>query len=341
MITLSNFVVLGIIEVYALFVGGLIVLIYYNRSLGLRISKLRATIQTLRQRLSQKKTKSAEAKPDFLENAIAETEKRFRSIAPDKEISLNEELELTAFLTALRHEFLSAENIATKIQDDEEKWEALNSSLSTLISLLQSTSSDASHLDTPLDTPLDTSPDTSADNLKSSWQDLCNAAINMLDQRSSETEDNLMALLQVINSELGFDQLQVPERKSLSEQRRAAYNHNVEAVNELKESAGENKKLISALLSQKDAAESEVTIKTEALVKLQRFLKESEVCIKLLEDELEDLRADLKAQKNISNDIKELQSLVQNFAKESGEMLTCIQTLERENTELRSKLGSE
>ncbi|MBL4680892.1 MAG: hypothetical protein JKY88_09235 [Pseudomonadales bacterium] len=327
MITLSNFVVLGIIEVYALFFGGLIVLIYYNRSLGQRINKLRTTIQTLKQHLSQKKTKPTEAKPDFLESAIAETEKRFRSIAPDKEISLNEELELTALLAALRHEFLNTENNATKIQDNEKKWEALDNSLSTLISQLQSTSSDTSH------------SDASADNLKSSWQDLCKAAINMLDQRSSETEDNLVALLQVINSELGFDQLEVPERKSLSEQRSAAYNHNVEAVNELKESSGENKMLIATLLSQKDAAESEVSIKTEALVKLQRFLNESEVCIKLLEDELEDLRADLKAEKNIPNDTKELQSLVQSFAKESSEMLTCIDTLERENTELRNKLG--
>ena len=103
--------------------------------------------------------------------------------------------------------------------------------------------------------------------LKENWEELCNTALIMWDEKPAEAEENLMGLFQVTNSDLGFDQLKIPERMSPSEQKRKAYNKDVDTVIKLKHSADENKKLIMSLLTQKDAAESAVSIKTDELRK--------------------------------------------------------------------------
>ena len=330
MITLSNFVVLGIIEVYALFISGLVVLVVYNHSLSQKITRLRNQLIKLKQNLKDKTGAKSPItkKKSFLDNEIESTSNKFSSIAPGQDITNYQENNIPEQIASLRYHFLSAEQGAIQSSNEEEKWASLQNSLLPIIDLLKASPEDKDRVEESRG---------DLERLKENWSELCVAALEMWKEKSTESEDNLMALFQVINSDLGFDQLKIPYRKPASEQSRQEYNKNVDAVNKLKHSADENKKLNMSLLDQKDAAESEVSIKTEALQRLQRFLNESEVCIKLLEDELEALRKPSEE----PSEVKDLKNLVQNFAKESGEMLTCIETLEKENAELRMQLGSE
>ncbi len=109
------------------------------------------------------------------------------------------------------------------------------------------------------------------------------------------------------------------------------------AVAGLKEDADNQKKLISELLAKKDAAESEVSIKVEELKKLERYLQESEVCIKLLEDEIDELHKG-SSENQDSKQIDEMKKLIQNFTRESSEMLASIESLEGDNERLREQL---
>jgi hypothetical protein len=329
MITLSNFVILGIIEVYALFISGLLVLVVYNRSLTQRILRLRDQLIKLKKTPSAKASATASkiVEKSFLENEIDSASSMFASIAPDQDIKNYSGTDVPEQIASLRYKFLISEQNASKTASDKDKWDSLQDSLLGLVEQIKEQAKTEIQV---------SGGEQKADKLNENWSELCLAAVQLWDEKSTESEDNLMALFQVINSELGFDQLKIPERKSPSERRRQEYNKSVDTVIQLKNSANENKKLILSLLNQKDAAESEVSIKVDELQKLQRFLNESEVCIKLLEDEMEELRA----QAENPTEIKELKDLIQNFAKESSEMLTCIETLENENAELRAQINA-
>jgi hypothetical protein len=269
MITLSSFVVLGIIEVYALFVSGLLVLVVYNRSLRQSIINLRTQLIKLKKTLRKDSTTiPKETKdPSFLANEIGATSTKFSFLAPDKDIEKYQENDIPTQVASLRYQFLLAEQNATKSTTDDEKWTSLQTSLLSIIEQIKAECGDVA--ETRDFSGHDKNP------LKENWMELGNAALLMWDEKSSNTEENLMGLFQVINSDLGFDQLEIPARKPPSEQKRQAYNKNVDTVIKLKHSADENKKLIESLLTQKDAAESEVSIKTSELQKLKRFFNES------------------------------------------------------------------
>ena len=143
-----------------------------------------------------------------------------------------------------------------------------------------------------------------------------------------------MHIVQVINQDLGMDAIQLPERSVKA-------GANAKNVEQVRVDADRSREVITKLLAERNAAEQEINIKADELEKIQRFLKESEVCMGLIESELHETQQELKNLKNANeHDPAEMQNLIQRFALESSEMLACIETLEKENLSLKSQLDT-
>jgi hypothetical protein len=110
-------------------------------------------------------------------------------------------------------------------------------------------------------------------------------------------------------------------------------------LGKLKDASAQQKELIQRLLQQNSDAESEISVKASELQKLQQFHRESEVCIRLLEDELNAAHDELDAMRVQVKENKEMKTLIRRFTQESSEMLTCIETLEQEIATLNAALA--
>ena len=131
---------------------------------------------------------------------------------------------------------------------------------------------------------------------------------------------------------------------------------NQEEMQRLRNMAVDQHKLISELKKQLMSTTSpeqqqEVLEQlTEQLDRQQRFLKESETCSQLLEDELtraleenQQLREAAAAdssESGSSEDLEQLESLVADLTDQSRKMLTTVADLEKENSELQEQLQS-
>jgi len=110
-------------------------------------------------------------------------------------------------------------------------------------------------------------------------------------------------------------------------------------LDNLKSVAEEQKELIAMLLRQQTDAESAINIKVSELESLQRFHRESEVCVRLMEDELDTANHEIETLKSQVSEVGDMKALIRRFTQESSEMLTCIDTLEQEIAELQAQLN--
>lgn len=108
-------------------------------------------------------------------------------------------------------------------------------------------------------------------------------------------------------------------------------------VASIKQDSKNYKDMITKLLAEKDEALSEVSIKVDELNKLNNFLAESDVCMKLLEDQIQCLSIEASDQKI---QLEEKNDLIHDFTRESMERLACIEALEDDNKQLRDQLSA-
>jgi len=121
-------------------------------------------------------------------------------------------------------------------------------------------------------------------------------------------------------------------------------------LKQLRSVAADQHKIIAELqrkLSSTSSAEEKANMVAdlnEQLSRQSRFLKESETCMQLLEDELNrtmqeasDLRSELSAKGGDLEKLPKLEALVQQFSGESKDMLETISRLEQENEQLTAQ----
>ncbi len=127
-------------------------------------------------------------------------------------------------------------------------------------------------------------------------------------------------------------------------------NRTLNELKQLRNVAADQHKIIAELqrkLSTTTSADEKANMVAELneqLTRQTRFLKESETCMQLLEEELNrsmqeasDLREQLDASGQELENIPKLQALVQQFTAESKDMLEVISKLERENEQLEAQ----
>lgn len=132
---------------------------------------------------------------------------------------------------------------------------------------------------------------------------------------------------------------------------------NQEEIQRLRNMAVDQHKMILQLRKQLEGAHSEEEKEAvigelrKQLERHERFLKESDMCTKQLESELERVMEENHTLKQkllnyrqedagaaLSQEVEQLQNLVEDFTQQSCEMLTAIETLEKENLSLREQL---
>ena len=326
MVTLSLYVLIGIVEVFFALLVTIVLLIVFHRRSKQRVKLIKTQLTQLKEAakdLVPSDDSESLGYADHLTKEIDETRVQFNQFSDADEITLEPGQPDATRLAALRYLFLQAEMEADQVSGSK-KWDLLARKLEDIVIGSGSPEPPASKPVAAVD-----------QDLLEKWPELCDAAVQVWGDRSRETEDNFIALMQLINSDLGFDEIEISERKTETQKRMAKHNSKVD-LNKIKDIAQQQKQIISNLLSERNAAESEVTVKVDELKKLQRFLNEGEVCIKQLETEITSLQGILAEERTRSEECNDMQDLLQNFARENSEMLTCIETLEKQNKALRS-----
>ncbi len=332
MITLSEYVVIGLLEVFAILLLVVCALMIYNHKLHKRGTSLATQMHQLKDTTRFLLDKVNEfgkiSYASFLGDELGPAKVRVTDFFVDEELHFQSEQSCDDKAAIMRYMLLEAE-LAAEEEIDETAKEALrNGKLNEIVSDFEQASG-------PTTIPTTESAESSIDeaDLKQKWGYLCDAALSLIKQRSFQAEDDLIDIIRVINTDLELERLDVPERGEVM----GSNNQTVELV---RQEADRSREVITKLLSERNAAEAEINIKAEELEKLQRFLKESEVCMGLLESELHESNKNLELIKKASDqDPIEMQALIQRFSHESSEMLLCIETLEKENSELKSQLG--
>jgi chromosome segregation ATPase len=146
-----------------------------------------------------------------------------------------------------------------------------------------------------------------------------------------------------LNQALDFPQLKIP-REAPSDVGDAAAPRDegntaggVDLGN-LKTVADEQKELIAMLLRQQTDSESAINIKVSELESLQRFNRESELCVRLMEDELGTANIEIETLQAQVADVGDMKALIRRFTQESSEMLTIIDGMEHEIASLQTQL---
>ena len=335
MITLSQFVVIGILEVLAILVLALGALLVYNHRLHRRGTSLATQLTQLKDTTRFLLTKVNELRENtyasFLSNEIDSAREQVVEFIIDDELHFLSNQEAPDKANIMRYLMLQAELAAEDETIDEEEKQARRAGrLTEIVSDFERAAvSKNEETDTP---PSDDGEIDTAD-LKQKWGYLVDAALALVQQRTFQSEEDLLDIVQVINTDLKLDAIQLPELGTVK-------SANSETVAKIKGDGDRSREVITKLLAERNAAEEQISIKAEELEKIQRYLKESEVCLELVETELRDTQKELQLCKAASeHDPVEMQNLIQRFTNESSEMLLCIETLESENSDLKSQLG--
>ena len=335
MITLSQFVVIGILEVLAILVLALGALLVYNHRLHRRGTSLATQLTQLKDTTRFLLTKVNEFRENtyasFLSNEIDSAREQVVEFIIDDELHFLSNQEAPDKANIMRYLMLQAELAAEDETIDEEEKQARRAGRLTEIVSDFERAAVSKHEET--DTPPSDDDEINTADLKQKWGYLVDAALALVRQRTFQSEEDLLDIVQVINTDLKLDAIQLPELGTVK-------SANSETVAKLKGDGDRSREVITKLLAERNAAEEQISIKAEELEKIQRYLKESEVCLELVETELRDTQKELQLCKAASeHDPVEMQNLIQRFTNESSEMLLCIETLESENSDLKSQLG--
>ena len=176
------------------------------------------------------------------------------------------------------------------------------------------------------------------------WPAFSQAALGLLTGDAKMHRASFIKMLEELNQCLDYPDLQIAPgllddgASSGAPDAKPSAVGGIELGN-LKASANEQKSLITMLLRQQTDADSAIIIKVSELENLQRFHRESEVCVRLLEDELETAHQAIAARQTQVAEAAEINALIRRFTQESSEMLTYIDSLEKEIAGLQSQLS--
>lgn len=316
---------------------------------------------------------------DYLEEQITATRNQHLSLQPDRDIVLDiaPDSPLERQALALRYALLIAEKESWEATEGKGcDWEVIGTKLGAIIDFYQQhvpvpsgepgAGADSSDDQSPLQQTIDSQRRQIA-NLErfrklyfegeKRWQEASSRADGYLEE--------LRTLGQTLGGGSEFNELlhqyndvyaglgELMTRNPEQEQRAASAQRvivNQDEVNRLRNMAVDQHKVILQLkkqlaeassIEQKDAAIAELQ---KQLDRQERFLKESETCTKLLEDELNrtlDENQLLREESGGGADVgehQELQQLVSDLTRESREMLSAITVLEEENRRLQAEL---
>ncbi len=199
MISLSEFAVVGVFEAFLVVFVGVVVLLFYNQRLRAQIESGQKKIRKLKQTAIILKSNVEASKKKthipYLTRELKKSQVQFEALAPGKQMSLN--LDSNKSGTAvLRHFFLAGEVRSTKAENEQARWEKLESHFLPLIKLLASTSDRGSEIDI-----FD----------RNRWADLTDAARRVLTDGSAESQEQLGKLIKSTSRDLGFDEAELPK----------------------------------------------------------------------------------------------------------------------------------
>jgi len=378
-INISELAVIGALEAYLILTLGLVVFIVLNHKLRMRIKTLTSWLDQLKAKTAELLADTASGESlsykDYLGRESDLTRDRFESQYPDKTLGIDSTNSPEENLMALRHLFLQAEADAFAIDDDVKKWQQIGLSLDAVISSFGAVTP-------PFEKEVSTS------DLSTKWQELCEAAVYTFESNNNEARDAFINLLQIINNELGFDEIFIPEftnddapadvlpmaadseepdetsealpeevpedpefaetvqlsepvmlsdgESPSSPEAIERHNHRID-VEKLKEMTARQQALIDTLQQENQDANSVISLKASELDQLTAFFDEATECIERLEGELDAAVARTVELEEDLQDVPEMKALIQRFSEESSNMLTCIETLEKENEQLRDR----
>ncbi|MFT4798907.1 MAG: hypothetical protein ACJAYE_002659 [Candidatus Azotimanducaceae bacterium] len=334
MITLSEFAVIGVLEVFAILSLTICGLMIYNHrlhkrrgSLATQLTQLKDTTRFLLEKANSFNKVSYES---FLGDEIINAKETVSGFFENEELHFRRQHTPQSKADIIRYLLLEAELAAAGETDTEAKQAKRQSRLMDIVIDFERASGFVDSTDT-IEGVIGSTINEA--DLKQKWGYLCDAAVSLVHQRTLEAAENLIEVVRVINADLNLGELDVPahsENKGASSQ----------TSKQLRLDSDRSKDVISKLLTERNAAEAQVNIKADELESLQRFLKESDVCLNVIESELRDAQGALAKSKQANDqDPAEMQALIQRFSRESCDMLMCIGTLEKENSDLRNQLG--
>jgi hypothetical protein len=375
LINISELAVIWAVQAFLVLTIGLVIFIILNHKLRARVNTLASWLDQLKAKttelLAASSTLEKTSYTDYLDEEMRLTTSRFEQLHPDRLIGVDSTNSVDENLTALRHLFLQAEIAAAPIADEAEKWHQIGQTLDLLVSNCFDTELSS---DIPTDIPTDMSEDAKEElafDIAQKWQELCEAAVYIFKNDSNEARDAFINLLQNINNELGFAAIAIPDVVNETEQKKESSqdattedselaetielqspiikdtgdspsspaaierrNHRID-VEKLKETTSRQQALIDSLQQDNQNASSTISLKASELDQLQSFFDEATECLERIEKELEasiSRTAELERELEVVPDMK---ALIRRFTEESSDMLTCIETLEKENEALR------
>lgn len=327
MITLSEFVVIGIIEVVTLLLLGIGALFFYNhklhkkgKSLATQLHQLKDTTRFLLDKVNEFGSITYSS---FLNKEIEDAKESVSDFFDGQELHFASEQTCEDKAAIMRYLLLEAERAADQEEDEETRQSVRNSKLNYIVN-------DFEHSTVHEEAESNDGIDVNPEDFKQKWGYLCDAAMSLIHQRTFQSEEDLIHIVRVLNEDLALEPLEIPERSQLKSS---------QTIEQIKREADRSRDIISKLLSERNAAEAEIGVKVEELEKLQRFLKESEQCMQLMESELQDAKQALEQKNRASEAPSELQMLVERSQRENAELMICIETLESDNLELKNQLG--
>ena len=343
-----------------------------------KVVDLRHTVKTVRGEAAQARRELAEMQADpgsnyerCLDAAILATRDHYRTLDPDRDIGAGigpGELPERR-LVSLRYAFLCAERDAWSVARAALDWSVFEAGLGHALRLY-----DPAGL-ALVDAQAEPAPDTASETGPTRYQDVvqrwraaaeqarddhrqllemgrdlgAGAEFEALLARCADTWDQFGAGL--VASDGGRDAV------ANEPGGRQVVIANQEEVLRLRNMAVDQHRMIVQLRQRLDEAQS-VEEKEQLIAGLrgelerhQRFLQEYEQCSRQLEDELERLLAEnrqlrqdaLHSQTAPANaqEIERLTQLVDDFTRQSCDMLSAVETLEKENARLREQVGGE
>ncbi|MCB1645733.1 MAG: hypothetical protein KDI36_09780 [Pseudomonadales bacterium] len=342
MIAITEFTIFSVIEAFSVLLLGIIALVFYNGRLRTRIRSLNHWLNQLKNTtagLIEEANKAGRAfYADYLKREIQSTEDHLKQLKTQNSDDESESA-TTERASTLRHMFLTSEFEADQASNDDEKWARINHGMTEVVQAIEETGQQ---------------PNAAAGNLKlqSSWGNLCDSAKAYIETNNQQDEAALIDAIHEVNEDMGLEPLKLKPGSAedrLIDLRPAVASRQgkviskatdrSEEVQKHKDAASQQKKLIAALLKQKTDAEAEISVKTSELQQLQRYQQESELCVQLLEDELKTAHDEINALMKAANTTPEMESILHQHSLETSELLTCIETLEKENEKLRKSLG--
>lgn len=323
MITLSEIVVIGILEAFGVLVLGLFVLLVLNHrlhkrrgSLATQLSQLKETTVFLLDKVNEY---SGYTYGFFLGRAVEEAKSELNGSSE----SFSQDQSDADKAVLIRYLLLDAELAAESEKSDKAKQKVRKSRMQAIVHDIGATyGADEA----------DAGNDIDEADLKHKWGYLCDAAIEMISTRTVQSEEDLIEIIRTINRTLNLEELEIPPKEKA----------NGGTVEHVREEADRNRELITRLLNERLAAEAEVNVKVTELERLQQFLQESEMCVAQLEADYESAQDEIQKLRETSEtpvEAEEMQRTIEKFTHESAEMLICIETLEQENSDLKNQLG--